>query len=238
MKAHRCRAVPARPLDWPARLCRIESGKKNCLDAGLPTYPSRTNDTDKLTNSDRKFKLSTKTADGVSFTTEGTLKSKGFDGKLTSKFKLDQVSVDKLSISTAGRLVAELSASKLVDGAKFSIKAEEGAGKSPEGKVCADYSTGNVSVNGHIDVVNGPTIYAASTVGNGNFTFGAEAKYNTKFDGKGQSSVEDYNVLGAYSASDMTVSLQTSKCAQNVHLGVHHQVKQRHGSRCQARRGG
>jgi len=174
---------------------------------------------------DRKFKLKTKTANGVEFTVENVMGSKGVAGKLTTKCSpMDGIKVEKAGVKTDGRLFGEFKLTNAVKGAEFTLKAEDGAGKAPAGNFAVNYSTGSVNLDANVDVVNGPTIYGAGTFGYDNFTLGGEVKYNTDFDGEGSASVQDYNGAVAYSGRDFTASLTTKKKASSYSLAYHHSV--------------
>lgn len=174
----------------------------------------------------QKLKISTKTANGVSFTTEGTLKgSKGVAGKLTAKFSpFENIQVKKLSVSTAGRFSTEASLNNAVEGVTFTVKAEEGAAAPPAGELVVDYKSDSLTVNSSVDVcdVNGPTLYGASTFAYDNFLVGGEVRYSTGFDSsEGKPSVVDYNGCLSYNGGDFTASVHTKKKTSNVLLSVH-----------------
>lgn len=176
---------------------------------------------------DRKFKLQTKTANGVQFTTEGTLiPNKATSGKLTAKFKpFEGISVDKLCVTTAGRFQLEATLENALEGASFTVNAEDGANKAPAGAVSMKYANDSFTLNSSVDIVDGPTLYSAGTFGFEGFVLGGEVKYNTQFDDKDAvPSLKDYNAALAYTGPDYTVSLNTKKKASEYNLAVHHAV--------------
>lgn len=175
---------------------------------------------------DRKFKLKTKTATGVSLTTEGTLKPKSVSGKLTAKFQpLQGITVDKLSVTTAGRFITEATLQNAMEGMSLTVKAEDGADKAPAGEVCVNYKTDNMVIDASVEVVDGPTLHSAGAFAYEGFIFGGEIKYNTLYDDKdGKSSLEDYNGAIAYKGPDYTASVYTKKKASELHVGIHHAV--------------
>lgn len=185
---------------------------------------------DLLTNDycfDRKFKLTTKTANGVSFTTEGTLiPEKATSGKLTAKFApFEGITVDKLCVTTAGRFIVETTLNNAFEGAAFTLSAEDGAGKAPQGNVAMKYAADAFTFNSSVDIVNGPTLHAAGSFGYEGFIAGGEVKYNTQFDEKdGSPSVQDFNAALAFKGDDYIVSLTTKKKASEFNFGVHHEV--------------
>lgn len=174
----------------------------------------------------QKLKLKTKSANGVEFTTEGTLKgSKGVSGKLSASFApFEGIKINKLCVTTAGRFQTEASLTNAMDGVKITVKAEEGADQPPAGELCVDYSNSNTVVNTSVDVcdVNGPTLYGAATFSYDNFLVGGEARYSTGFDSSdGAAALVDYNAVAQYNGGDFTASVQTKKKASAVSLNLH-----------------
>lgn len=176
---------------------------------------------------DRKFKLKTKSANGLELTTEGTMKAKGVSGKLTSKFSPFQgISIKKLSVNTSGRFETEASLDDAMEGVVFTVKASDGADLPPAGELAVDFKSGAATVNASVDVcdVNGPTLYGAGTFSYDDFLVGGEIRYATGFDSNnGSPSVVDYNAALSYAAGDFTAALTTKKKATNVTVSVHQQ---------------
>mmetsp|Transcript_22651 Transcript_22651/g.44444 ORF Transcript_22651/g.44444 Transcript_22651/m.44444 type:complete len:281 (-) Transcript_22651:81-923(-) len=174
---------------------------------------------------DRKFKLKTKSVNGLVLTTEGTLKPKGVAGKLSASFSpFDGITMKKVCVTTEGRFQTEASLDNALEGVTFTVKAEDGANKPPAGELCVDYKSANATVNTSVDVcdVNGPTLYGASTVAYENFLVGGEVRYNTGFDSTdGSPSVVDYNAAVAYHGGDFVASLSTKKKLSNVTFNLH-----------------
>jgi len=184
---------------------------------------------DILTNDycfDKKLKVKTKTANGVSLTVENTMSSKGVAGKLTSKFKpFDGISVKKLGVKTNGRVFVEASLDNALAGAQFTVKAEDGAGKAPSGSVDVDYTLNSLNLNANLDFVRGPTVYAAGTFGFDSIVLGGEVKYNTEFDDSDSGAkLEDYNGSLSYVGSDFTASLSTTNKASVYGVSIHHNM--------------
>jgi len=174
---------------------------------------------------DRKFKLKTKTSNGVEFTVENVMSSKGVAGKLTTKCApFDGIKVEKAGVKTNGRLFGEFKLVNAVKGAEFTLKAEDGAGKSPAGEFAVNYASGSLNLDASVDVVNGPTVYGAGTFGYDNFTLGGEVKYNTGSDGDSGAEVSDFNGALSYSGRDYSVALTTSNKASAYGLSYHHNV--------------
>jgi len=178
-------------------------------------------------NFDRKFKLKTKTANGVEFTTEGSLiPNKATSGKLSAKFKpFEGISVVKLCVTTQGRFQVEATLENAFEGASFTVAAEDGANKAPQGNVSMKYGSDSFTFNSSVDIVDGPTLYGAGSFGYEGFVLGGEMKYNTQFDDKDAApSLKDYNAGLAYKGPDYIVSLTTKKKVSEYNLGVHHKV--------------
>lgn len=174
---------------------------------------------------DQKFKLKTKTTNGVELTSELTMKPKAVSAKLTSKFTPFQgISVDKLCVTTAGRFITEATLKDAMEGMSLKVKAEDGANQAPAGELCVDYKSDNLVVNSSVDVVDGPTLKGAATFSYEGFIFGGQLKYNTAFDKDAGASLDDYNAAVAYKGADYTASVNTTKKASQYHVGVHHKV--------------
>ena len=172
---------------------------------------------------DNKFKLTTKSANGITFTSEGTLvPKKGLDAKLTAKFAAAEgVSVDKLQLTSAGRLVGEGTLKNAVKGVDFVVKVQDGAGKLPAGELEIKYSAPKLALDTTVDVVNGPSVSVQGTVqATPKLVVGASVKANTGFDAKKSLAVEDYNAGVAYQTSDVQVSLTTTKQFSGVKLAT------------------
>lgn len=174
----------------------------------------------------QKLKIKTKSANGVEFTTEGTLKgSKGVSGKLSASFSpFEGISISKLCVTTDGRFQTEASLNNAMEGVKVTVKAEEGADKPPAGELCVDYKNNNAVVNTSVDVcdVNGPTLYGAATFSYENFLVGGEARYSTGFDSsEGSAALVDYNMCLGYNGGDFTAALTTKKKASALTASVH-----------------
>jgi len=194
-----------------------------------PKYDDVTKSASDLLNNDycfdRKFKLKTKTANGIEVTVENVLGSKGVAGKLTAKCSpFDGVKVEKAGVKTDGRLFGEFKLVNALEGAVFTLKAEDGAGKAPAGEFAVNYQTGSLNMDASVDVVNGPSMSGAATFAYDSFVLGGEVKYNTDFDGEGSASVTDFNGALAYSTSDFSAALKTSNKASVYGLSIHHNV--------------
>jgi len=171
-------------------------------------------------NFDRKFKLVSKSASGISFTSEGTLAPKKVDAKLTVKFSpAPGVSVDKAQITSAGRVVGEATFKGVVKNTDVVVKVQDGAGKAPSGEVEVKYTAPKFTIDSTIDVVQGPSLTLAGTVAPvDKWVVGATAKYNTNLDAKKDPVFEDYGVTIAHQTSDATLALATKSKVSAVSL--------------------
>lgn len=168
---------------------------------------------------DRKFKLKTKTTNGLELTTEGTLKGKGStSGKLTAKFSpFEGITIKKLCVNTEGRFSTEATLNNAYEGVTFTCKAEDGGEKPPAGELTVDYScsSGNASLSVDVTDVNGPTLYGNAVVAYEQFLLGGEVKYCTGFDSSQSGNLADHNFGLSYLGGDFEVSLKTkSKCTK------------------------
>ena len=86
---------------------------------------------------DRKLKVTTNTANNVTFTTEGKMVNNvSVLGSLSAKFKHSSgIRIKKLAVNTHGRVNGEVSMDDVVDGATVNVKFEDGnAGQDLRGK--------------------------------------------------------------------------------------------------------
>jgi len=176
---------------------------------------------------DRKFKLTTKTDNGVTFTTEGALTDKGSDNKFGSKFKIDFLSIDKLQATSAGRFVLEASVKDIVPNLKFGTKFEDGVSGSgdPKGSVSATYSQPYFTVFTEIDLMKGPTLSESATFQYEGFIAGAEVKYDSQLEEKEpKPALSGVGALVGYSAKDFSASLKAADLGKKLTLAVHHVV--------------
>jgi len=177
---------------------------------------------------DKKFKLTTKSAAGVTFTTEGTLKPKKLDGKLTAKWSpADGLLIDKLSISSEGRLVGEATLKNALKNTDLICKVQDGAGDSPAGELEVKYTHEKFTFDAGVDVVNGPTIALSSSalIGTTGLTFGASLKLDTKLDEtNGSPELKDYNAALHYVQKDVTAVLTTKDKLKEIQLAVYNDV--------------
>lgn len=192
-------------------------------------FAKKTNDL--LTNDysfDRKFKLTTKSSAGVTFTTEGTLKPKKLDGKLTAKWSpAEGLLVDKFSIGSDGRLVGEATLKNALKNTDLVCKVQDGAGSAPAGELEVKYTHEKFTFDFGVDVVNGPTIFASGSAGAGvaGLTLGASLKLDTKLDeANGSPDFKDYNAALSYIHKDITCVLATKSKMKEVTLSLYNDL--------------
>jgi voltage-dependent anion channel protein 2 len=177
---------------------------------------------------DRKFKLTSKSAGGVTFTSEATLKPKKLDGKLTAKWSpADGLFIDKLSIGSDGRLAGEATLKNALPKTDLVCKVQDGAGEAPTGDLEVKYTHDKFTFDFGVDVVNGPTLSASGSaaVGTTGLTVGASLKLDTKLDeANGTADLKDYNAALHYVHKDITVALTTKEKLNNVTLSVYNDV--------------
>ena len=175
------------------------------------------------------LKVKTKTANGVTFTTEGAMGSnKAILAKLSSSFthKPTGVNISKLQYTTHGRMIGEASLNNaLFEGLKLSFKAEDGALKNaagvkykPAGKIGAEYKAANFSATADADFANN-AVSATGVFGYENFVFGGQAAINVE-----KSAVSDQNVALSYSGADFHASILTKKNFGVVSASMDHKA--------------
>jgi len=176
---------------------------------------------------DRKFKLTTKSAAGVTFTTEGTLKPKKLDGKLTAKWSpAAGLLVDKLSISSEGRLVGEATLKNAVSNTDLICRVQDGAGAAPAGELEVKYTHDSFTCDLGVDVVNGPTLsLSGSALVATGLTLGGSVKLDTKLDeANGSPDLKDYGAAVSYVQKDVTCVLATKDRLKEVSLAVYNDL--------------
>jgi len=176
---------------------------------------------------DRKFKLTTKTDNGVTFNTEGTLSEKGSDNKFGSKFKVEFLSIDKLQATSAGRFIIEASIKDIVPNLKLGSKFEDGVTGSgdPKGSVSATFNQPMFTIFTEIDLMKGPTLTEAATFQYEGFIAGAEVKYDSQQDEKeAKPAITGVGALVGFFGKDFSASLKAEDMGKKCSLAVHHIV--------------
>lgn len=177
----------------------------------------------------QKFKIKSRAADGVTWTSEGELSQKGALGRLTAAYKHPSgVSLDKLQLKTDGRVQVEASMA-LDDALRFTVAAEDGRqepGKPQHsyGRLGMELQKPSASANVELDIVNGPALKAAAVLARGNTFVGGELNYNTHLEERERKpEFIDYNVGAGYRGLDWEASVSTSDKLGAVH--VHYMQK-------------
>lgn len=177
----------------------------------------------------RKLKIKTKTANNVSFTTEGTMGSnKAILAKLSAGFSHSSgLNISKLQVTTHGRLIGEANVNNaILDGLKLTFKAEDGSLKNaaglkykPVGKIGAEYRKDNVSATAEADFANN-MLSATSVFAYDKFVFGGQAALNIE-----KSALSDQNVALSYVGKDFNASVVSKKNMNVVSVSYDHKPK-------------
>ena len=170
---------------------------------------------------DNSLKVVNKTANGVTFTTEGTV---GKKWSSSMKFSpADGVTVKKFKADTNGRFFGEATLDgAFVDGLQFSLNFEDGAGTAKSKAVVGlTYGTGDFHVAADVDAANiDATVLNAAVNVNvpvDGLTVGGSASFNTT-----GSSLDKYSAGLEYSTSDMTFSVTSGNGLGDTAFGVYH----------------
>jgi voltage-dependent anion channel protein 2 len=182
-------------------------------------------------NFDRKFKLTSKSNNGITFTSEGTLAGKKVDAKLTAKLPvIDDVSIEKIQISSLGRFIIEGTLKSVVARTDIGVKVQEGGGKAPFGEVEVKHSADKFTFDVGVNVTDGPTFFASSSFAPvNNITLGAQFKFQTARDAHirkdgVEAGFTDYNIAALYAAKDFQACLKTKNSLKGLNLSVYHDV--------------
>lgn len=164
----------------------------------------------------RKLKIKTKTADGVTFTTEGAMGARNaILAKLSSAFSHSSgLNISKLQVTTHGRVVGEANvANALMDGLKLTFKVEDGSLKNaagvkyrPVGKFGAEYRAPTFSTTAEADFTNNVVSTSGVLSIQNQFLFGASVALNVE-----KSAVSDKNVALSVVRPDFHASVVTKK---------------------------
>ncbi|KDO23365.1 hypothetical protein SPRG_11457 [Saprolegnia parasitica CBS 223.65] len=154
----------------------------------------------------RKLKIKTKTANGVTFTTEGAMAAnKSILAKVGANFRVPQVgglTISKLQATTAGRVLVEGDiANAIVDNLKVSFKLEDGSRKTNAkqvGKLGLEYKQAAFTTNVEADIT-GKNVTGAA-----------------------KSAVSDFGGALAFSGADYQVSVASKKSLKTVAANFYH----------------
>lgn len=204
--------------------------------------PLSFNDLEKKINSlifddyfyNKNIKLKTTNSSDIDWTAAGTLSPSGTIGEVSAVYlNPNGFSLENFKIKTDGRVMAEASL-KFTESLKFNASIEDG--RQEPGKPLRSFgilgmnfqsTSGNVAIQGDVDVVNGPTFYGSSVLKyNDCFKFGIETRYNTHYEEKQDTAPElmDLNFGGAYMCPDWTFSARTTDLLENIRLSYVHSV--------------
>ncbi|EQC27564.1 hypothetical protein SDRG_14619 [Saprolegnia diclina VS20] len=172
----------------------------------------------------RKLKIKTKTANGVTFTTEGAMAAnKSILAKVGASFRVPQVgglTISKLQATTAGRVLVEGDiANAIVDNLKVSFKLEDGSRKTNAkqvGKLGLEYKQAAFTTNVEADITGKNVTGAAVSVISG-VTIGAHGAFNVE-----KSAVSDFGGALAFSGADYQVSVASKKSLKTVAANFYH----------------
>jgi voltage-dependent anion channel protein 2 len=171
----------------------------------------------------RKLKVKTKTSNGVTFTTEGSMgANKSILAKLGANFDHScGISVSKLQVTTQGRLIGEAEiANVLVNNLKLGFKLEDGSNKGTSkqvGSVEAKYIQNNFSFHSLVDIA-GRNVTNAGVFHYGNVVFGG----HTGFSLEKKKKVSDYGGAIGYKGSDFEATFMTKKFCKNYIASFSH----------------
>ncbi|OQS06755.1 voltage-dependent anion-selective channel protein [Thraustotheca clavata] len=172
----------------------------------------------------RKLKIKTKTANGVTFTTEGAMAAnKSILAKVGANFRVPQIgglTISKLQVTTAGRIVAEADiANAIVDNLKVSFKFEDGSRKvsaSQVGKLGLEYKQPAFTTNLEADIT-GKNVTGAGVAVVSGVIIGANAAFNVE-----KSAVSDFGGALAFGGADYQVTIASKKSLKTVAAAFHH----------------
>lgn len=177
-----------------------------------------------------KLKIKTKTANGVTFTTEGTMGGVGNKtilAKISGAFNHSSgINISKLQCTTHGRVVGEANLNNtLLQGLKLNVKCEDGSLKNsagvkykPTGKVGADYVHQRFSTSGVIDFANN-SFATSAAVKYDNVILGALVNVNVE-----KSAVADRNLVIGYAGADFNATLLASHQLSKITASFDHTV--------------
>jgi len=170
---------------------------------------------------DNSLKVVNKTANGVTFTTEGTV---GKKWSSSMKFSpAEGVTVKKFKADTNGRFFGEATLDgAFVDGLQFSLNFEDGSGTAKSKAVVGlNYSTSDFHLAADVDAANvESTVLNAAVNVNvpvDGLTIGGSASFNT-----GTQGIDNYSAAFEYTTADMTFSATSGDGLGSTSFGVHH----------------
>jgi hypothetical protein len=170
---------------------------------------------------DNSLKVVNKTANGVTFTTEGTVGKKWSSAVKFSPY--EGVTVKKFKADTVGRFFGEATVDDaFMTGLQLSLNVEDGAGSSKQKAVVGlNYGTDDFHLAADADVADivATVLNAAVNVNVpvDGLTVGASAAFNTTTSG-----VDSYATRFNYTTSDMTLAAESGAGLGNTNVSVFH----------------
>ncbi|CAK4616214.1 unnamed protein product [Aphanomyces euteiches] len=162
----------------------------------------------------RKLKVKTKSANGVTFTTEGSLAAnKSILAKLGAAFNHSSgLNVSKLQVTTQGRLIAEADiANAIIDNLKLGFKFEDGGKNAKQvGTVELKYVQDAFTAHTTIDAA-GSNVTQNGVFHYENFILGGTTSFSLE-----KQAVSDYGGALGYKDSDFEASIVAKKLCKNL----------------------
>ena len=106
------------------------------------------------------MKVSTKSADGVSFTADGSYKAgdKSGKGSISASYKkCKAVSLDKIAVNSKGQVDVEATMNDVAEGLNVTVKSSDAFG-APTGDLDFKFANDSVAVESSVNVVGTPSI--------------------------------------------------------------------------------
>jgi voltage-dependent anion channel protein 2 len=172
---------------------------------------------------DKKVEVTTKADNGVSFTADAKLSSKGAAANLKGSYKQKSgLSLDSVKVGTNNTVSTEFSLKGYVPNADFTFKATDGARASAKstGKLGLTYTVGNTVVTAETDAINGPTLDATACSNFGGVVVGASVSANLG----GGFDLTGYDLVAAYKTDAFTAAVKTAKQLSAVDVSYFHKV--------------
>jgi len=177
-----------------------------------------------------KVELKTKTANGVTFTSDATVSGKAA-ANLKVEYKHGNVSIDKLTVGTDKKIVGEFTVTEALKNTDATFKFTDGTradAKDIKAAVGATVKAGDLGVyTVDAEVLDGPAFDFTGLVSYKSFLVGGTAKVNTTFLGEQKAdgsaiALGNLGVLAGYRGADFTLAAQTKKNFEAVDLSVVH----------------
>mmetsp|Transcript_16343 Transcript_16343/g.24638 ORF Transcript_16343/g.24638 Transcript_16343/m.24638 type:complete len:286 (-) Transcript_16343:137-994(-) len=177
----------------------------------------------------KKVDLKTTNASGIEWSAAGVISPTGTVGSFSARWDNPLgFTLENFRVKTDGRVLAEASL-KVAEGLKFTSSIEDGRQEPGKplrsyGKLGLDFLSDYVSVQGDVDIVNGPIVSSSILGEYEKFKFGGDVFLDTHFEDREQRpELMDASIGASYDGPDWTASLRTTDLMSNVRLAyVHH----------------